>query len=335
MKERQIVFITGGTGLVGVPLIFKLLETGYFVKALYRSEKARDKFRMLLGYYTNTVDEIYSKIEWIKGDILDKQLLEEVIEENDFVVHAAAFVSFKKKDKKRIKTINIKGTENLVDVSLHRKAKRFIHISSIAAIDCKSSEELCDEKSFPSHFNSIYASSKTKAEFEVWRGFEEGLKGTVVNPAVIIGPGNWKEGSSKIFKTIDKGLLYYTEGITGYVDVRDVAECVVYLVNLGITNERFILSSENLSYRELITKVASSLGKKVPTKKVSERFIQLIRLLTFNTIVTKEMANSASNVSRYSAEKMIKLWGKEFRRIDEAVEFTSGCFESGGRKPAS
>ena len=48
-----------------------------------------------------------------------------------------------------------------------------------------------------------------------------------------------------------KGISFYTEGVMGFVDVRDVAEIMVLLMDVEMKNERFIISSENLSYKEL------------------------------------------------------------------------------------
>lgn len=329
MNIKQNVFVTGGTGFVGVPLIYYLLRAGYKVKALYRNEKGMEKFRVLLNFYTNDVNSLFDKITWIKGNVLDRHVIEDSIKADDHVVHAAAFVSFKKKDRKIMKAINIKGTENIVNISIEKNVKRFIHVSSIAAIECKEGEGLCTEKAIPAHYKNTYAYTKTKSELDVWRGFEEGLNGAIVNPAVIIGPGTWSDGSSKIFRTIDKGIPFYTNGVTGYVDVRDVAEGIVYLLDSEINKERFILSAENISYRDLFSKVALSLNKKPPHIKVSKRLIHFVRLLTLNRVITREMANSAFGISEYSSEKMIKQWGKNFRSIDEAVEFTAGCLKAG------
>lgn len=60
---------------------------------------------------------------------------------------------------------------------------------------------------------------------EVWRGVAEGLDAVIVNPATI-GPGNWKTNSSMIFRQVWKGLHFYTSGVNGFVDVRDVCRNV-------------------------------------------------------------------------------------------------------------
>lgn len=112
--------------------------------------------------------------------------------------------------------------------------------------------------------NSVYAVSKHAAEREVWRGIAEGLDAVIVNPSVIIGPGNWSKGSPALFLKSWNGLRFYTHGMNGYVDVRDVADAMIFLMEHDVKNERFILNSENIDYKTLFTYMANALGKKAP-----------------------------------------------------------------------
>ena len=61
----------------------------------------------------------------------------------------------------------------------------------------------------------------------MWRGIEQGLNAAMVNPAVIIGPGDWRFGSPSFFKAVSNGLPFYTNGGTGFVDVRDVVAAML------------------------------------------------------------------------------------------------------------
>ena len=69
---------------------------------------------------------------------------------------------------------------------------------------------------------SIYQNKK-------FGGIEEGLNSIIVNPSVILGPGDWTKGS-QMFEKVRKGLKFYSSGSTGYIDVVDVAKCVVKLL---------------------------------------------------------------------------------------------------------
>ena len=86
----------------------------------------------------------------------------------------------------------------------------------------------------------------------------------IVNPSVIIGSQYWHHGSGKLFQQVDKGLKFYTQGTTGYVDVRDVVRFMVLLMNSPIAEQRFILNAENLPYKDVFAQIARILQKKEP-----------------------------------------------------------------------
>jgi dihydroflavonol-4-reductase len=92
---------------------------------------------------------------------------------------------------------------------------------------------------------------------------EEGLDAVIVNPSIVLGPGNWNAGSSRLFKTVWDGLRFYTKGVTGYVDVKDVVKAMLLLMkdeNFGkCKNQRFLLNSENWSYQKLFNHIADAL----------------------------------------------------------------------------
>jgi len=130
------VFITGATGLVGSYITKKFLEKGYAVKALIRANSDNS----CLGEWAD-------KIQWIEGDIFDLEQLKNSVEDGDVVVHSAAVVSFRAKDKKLMMQTNVEGTANLVDICLDKNIKKFVHISSIASLGRKKGKIEIDEES--------------------------------------------------------------------------------------------------------------------------------------------------------------------------------------------
>ncbi len=108
---------------------------------------------------------------------------------------------------------------------------------------------------------------------EVWRASQEGLSVVMVNPGVILGPGFWESGTGNLFTTANKGYSYYPPGGTGFITVHDVVRMMVELMNSEISNERFIAVSQNLSFKEILTLLSTSLGRKEP--KIALKFWQL------------------------------------------------------------
>src|SRR5258706_1934264 len=173
------ILITGGTGFLGSYIIKQLVEKDYTVRAIRRSNKL-DNYRVP-SYISK---HILDKVEWVDGDVLDVMLLEEAMEGIDTVIHAAGVVSFVKKDRKKMYDVNVEGTANVVNMALEKNVRRFIHISSVAALGRKTNgAHVNEEKKWEeSKVNTHYAKSKYKAELEVWRGISERFERGVFKP---------------------------------------------------------------------------------------------------------------------------------------------------------
>lgn len=325
-----MILVTGGTGLLGSHLIGDLLKQGKKIKVLIRPSSK-------LNLLNKLVDSFPNQIEWASGDVLDIYSLLEAMEGVTEVYHCAAIVSFNKADINLMMQINIKGTANVVNACLDKGVKKLCHVSSIAAIGrSEINKGFITEKTQwkTSNENSNYAISKYGAEREVWRGIAEGLDAVIVNPSVIIGPGNWDTGSAKMFTTAYKGLKYYTEGVNGFVDVRDVAKAMIILMNSDIKNQRYIVSSENYTFRDFFNEASDALHKNRPSIKASSflssvvwRIEWLRSLFTGSTpLITKETARSANKQYFYSNDKIKQQLNFDFVSVSESICYTANAF---------
>jgi dihydroflavonol-4-reductase len=323
-------FVTGGTGLVGTHLLFELAKAGEKVRAIKRPNSNLDIVRQVFEYYSPSGKTLFDSIEWVDGDILDIYSLTDAMAGTKFVYHCAASVSFDPKDAPVLDKVNVEGTANVVNAALDSNIEKLCHVSSTAAIGRSKSGEHINEKNAwkNSKQNSRYAISKYGAEREVWRGSEEGLKVVLVNPSIIIGPHNWDQSSSAIFKQANKGMKFYAEGVNAFVDVRDVASAMVKLMQSDIDKQRFLVFSENLSFKDFFTYVSAGMGKKGPTIKLSGAVLEMawmaLKMLSWITrkspVLTKESARSIRNKYYYSHEKLVKAIGFEFTPIKDACE---------------
>ncbi len=250
------ILVTGGAGLVGSELINQLLQEGYHIKAIY------NKTPISLTHKNLTV---------CKCSILDVDVLAELMENVQVVFHCAAVVSFNEDDTDEIFSVNVTGTINVVNAAIDANVRKLIYVSSVAAIGRNSTGQLVNEDlTSGNHIaSSMYSRCKWWAEMEVWRGIGEGLDTIIVNPSIILGGHDWTKGSSKIFKTAWDEFPWYTDGITGFVDVRDVSRAMILLWKENVSNQRFIISAENMSYKDLLTGIARNFGKKPPNRKAS------------------------------------------------------------------
>ena len=324
-----MILLTGATGLLGSHIAYELLQQGKKIRALKRKDSNSTLIEKIFSFYTNEHIELLNAIEWVEGDVLDLGSLEDAMVGITHVYHCAAMVSFLPKEKDKMMQVNIEGTANVVNAAMHAGVKKLCHISSIAALGSTIDESLITEETWwknnPS--NSYYALSKYGAEREVWRAAEEGLNVVIVNPSFIIGPGDTSKSSSEAFGILRKGASWYTNGVNGYVDVRDVAHAAIKLIESDVLNQRFILNAANLSYRSFFDKVLVQLNKP-KTKREAGKFLlalawRIEKLLAAiagrNPIITKEKVGYALQISQYDGSKIQKTINFNYRNIDTSI----------------
>lgn len=315
------ILVTGGTGFLGSYIIKQLIEQGYEVRAIRRSAQ-------IPAWIDST---IFQKTEWVEGDILDVVALEDAMKGVDTVIHAAAIVSFSKKDREAMYKVNVEGTANVVNVALEQNIKRLVYISSVAALGRSNhGGHVNEEKKWEeSKVNTHYAKSKFKAELHVWRGISEGLDAVILNPSTVLGYGNWENGSSAIFKTIFNGFKWYTTGINGFVDVEDVAKATVLLMESPISEQRFIVNADTWSFRQLQDSIATGFNKRSPTKKATPFILEVAwrveKIKSFFTghkpTLTKESAKVAQSQTWFENDKILKvLPGFSFTPLQETIK---------------
>lgn len=316
-----MVLVTGGTGFVGSYIIKALVEKGYAVRAIRRSSK--------LPAWIHP--SIFEKVEWVDGDVLDVVALQDAMEGIDTVIHSAAIVSFVKKDRKQMYQVNVDGTANVVNMALEKNVRRFIHISSVAALGrTTDGGHVNEEKKWQdSKANTHYAISKFKAELQVWRGLNEGLEGVILNPSTVLGYGDWHSSSCAIFKNIFNGFKWYTSGINGFVDVEDVAKTSMFLMESNITEQRFIINGDTWPFKKLQDTIADAFEKKRPSKQatpflmsIAWRLEKIKSLFTGNKpLLTKESAIVAQSQTWFVNEKLLKQFPDfSFTPLEETIK---------------
>ena len=335
-----MILVTGGTGLVGAHLLFELTKAGRRVKALRRQQSNTDWVKKIFSYYSDQTETLFSQIEWVEGDILDYLSLEEALKGITGIYHCAAIISFHGHDHDTMLNNNVKGTGNLIDAAIHNGVRRFCHVSSIAALGKTQDGSEINEETYwtPSKRKSGYSLSKFFSEMEVWRGIEEGLDAVIVNPSIIIGPGNWEIGSPKLFQSIWKGLKYYTKGISGFVDVRDVVKAMIMLMDDQqfelVKNQRFILNAGNMSYQDLFNKIADGLKKPRPNNFASDIKLhiawRMAKAGSFFTgkrpLITRDTVSGTNQKNHYSGEKIKRTAGFEYRSLDISITDIADIF---------
>ncbi|MDW5287286.1 NAD-dependent epimerase/dehydratase family protein [Formosa sp. PL04] len=333
-----MILVTGGTGLVGSHLLYRLASNNNKIRAIYRSEEKLDIVKKVFSYYTTEVDALFNRIEWIKADLLNIPDLTEAFKDITHVYHSAALVSFEPDKYPDLKRTNTHGTANIVNLCLAFNIKKLCYVSTIATLGKTLNDDPITEDTYwnPEGDNNVYAITKYGAEMEVWRGTQEGLDAVIVNPGVILGSGIWSHGSGNFFKRVYKNLKYYTNGVTGFVAVEDVINIMIALMASEVKNERYILVSENWSFKQFLQTIATHLGVSLPTKEVQSWQAELGWRLDWlrnkttgkRRILSKQMAQTINSKSTYNANKITALLHYNWMPIEDSINAISKQFKS-------
>jgi nucleoside-diphosphate-sugar epimerase len=313
-----MILVTGATGFLGSEVAKQLAESGEHVRCIKRS--------------TSVIPPLlsaYPQIEWVEADMLDIFALEDALEGVIKIYHCAAWVSLKQADKKPMIYANVTGTANLVNLCLGRSVK-LVHVSSIAAIGQAKPGELITENHHldATAENDGYAISKLESEMEVWRGIAEGLNAVIVNPSLIIGANAGTAGSGQLFETVRAGLKFYTSGSAGFVDVEDVAKCMIALMYSDITAERYIINAENRGFKQITAEIAECFSIQPPSvfarpwmMDIAWRGAAVIAAITGKApAIDKIAALSASQNRDYDNSKIKAAIGIEFKPVSKTIK---------------
>jgi dihydroflavonol-4-reductase len=326
--------VTGATGLLGTHLMMELLSRGERVRALVRPTSNRNAVEDVFRFCHNPH---YSGIEWVEGDVLDIDSLEEAMQGCSHVFHCAAIVSYHPADRAEMYRVNTEGTANVINIALYLGYVKVGFVSSIAAIGKAKNNEHVDEESewVENDMNTHYAITKQLSEMEFWRGLHEGLEGVAFNCGFIIGPGSFERSSPSLFRKLNEGMRFYPPGGTGFIAVSDAAKCIAEITLGTTTHERFILVTENRSMKEVFQLVAKSLGVRVPALEAKPWLLQVARIADWlkekttgrKALVTRETVKNASLRFYYDTTKMQRATNLEATPVSEAIEQTAAYFK--------
>jgi dihydroflavonol-4-reductase len=308
------------------------------VIAVKRPSSDLEEVKKVFARHSGEAEALFGRIDWVDLNLEEGQEVERAMIDVDRVYHCAAQVSFHPRENRQMIAYNVRSTENVVNACLTTGGKRLLHVSSSSAIGSSPDETPAHEGLIwsGSKSHTPYSVSKFQSEMTVWRGIEEGLEALIVNPTIILGAGFWERGSSALFHRVARGMKYSTNGKTGYVGVYDVVMAMTRLMESDLKGERYILSSGNYSYAEIMEMIASALGSPRNMKLLSPRSLRWLArldasrgLLTGKRKLTSIQAKAAFNESTYSSDKVSEALGFEFTPVEKVVEDVCAFYLAG------
>ncbi len=323
----MIFAITGANGFLGVHIIHHLLAKGHTVRAILRPDASLAEFEKVKKYY-NLSPSAYKQVTWNACELYDVKGLEEIFTEVDYVMHLAGSISYLSRDLSKLMVINQEYTANVVNVAKDAKVKKLLYCSSIAAITKNMSGQLITED-IPwddkiAHSN--YGYTKYLGECELWRAQEEGLPTVAINPGIILGTGDWTKGSNKLFDNAKKGFPFYSNGVTGWVGVQDVARVAERLCLSACTGQRYIVVSENKSFKEIADIMAFQLATRKPYLEIrgwryqlAYGLVSLKELLGLGGMLSKETVRASIAVNSFDNSKIKNALDIEFEEMKVVI----------------
>tara|TARA_B100001287_G_scaffold85907_1_gene71773 strand:+ start:224 stop:1186 length:963 start_codon:yes stop_codon:yes gene_type:complete len=307
-----MILVTGATGFLGRNLILSLSEKKDNIIGQFRREKKLDETRNF--FIANNEKEVFDKIIWIKADITNFSEVQSLFDKVVEVYHCAAYVSMAFYKTNYLNLVNITGTTFIVDNCIDKKIKKLCFISSIAAIGEGTNNEITEETEWkPEIDKTPYSYSKYGSEMEVWRASQEGVPVVIVNPGIIVGNNL---NNSQIQKIIKNKFNFYTSGVSGFVTVEDVVEATIGLMEKKIKNERFILVSENISFKNFVSYVSKK--NKNYSIKIPKSILYIIwfveclfnHLRIRNKFLTRALIRNLYSQNYYDGNKICKYLKK-------------------------
>ncbi len=323
----KTVLVTGGTGFVGANLARALVNQGYTVRILRRPSSDLRAIADL-------------KVEHFTGDIRDQQSLERAMQGCDTVFHAAAIVSFKRKDRDLQFAVHVVGTRNVVEACLASRVGRLVHTSSVATIGPVPEGELASETTPYGWGNaSGYRYTKYLAEQEIYAGIARGLDAVIVNPSVIVGERDIHFHGGQMIREVKRGFVpFYVHGGMNVVYIGDVVQGHINAALKGKTGERYILSGENLTHEEIFKRTASLINGRAPVARlplgpvraaavVIER---VSRLVDIEPLITPDLVAGAGRRNWFTCEKAKKELGYHVTPFDQTILSAYQWYRSNG-----
>lgn len=326
-KERKIV-VTDGAGLVGSHLVALLLERGYMnLTVLLEEEKQGGRLQRVLA--RKGLTERFGQLNIAAGELDDMAFLQEQCAGASVIFHTAERLSLNDRSTWRHIRRNTLMTHCVVQAAADEHA-RLIFVSTALTLGEDSDAAPIGEESRPERLQGRhpFAVGTFYAENEVWQAVETGLEAVVLHPAFIVGvDGEGRSASYRIFEKVRRGVKWYSTGSTGYVGIWDVVRAMELVSRTEeAAGKRFVLSAENLTYKDFMTKTALAMNRRPPLRKLDDRLVgALMRFGTFLSrmrivpAVPPQTLQLLSLRRRYDGSRIGNMFGFHYTSVEEVI----------------
>lgn len=324
------ILVLGATGFIGGHIVKAGLESGFRVSGLRRNP---DKVGHLGGL----------DLEWIHGDLLDKDSILAAMQGKGAVFHAAAY--YPRDEKLPVHEHVNRGLheiQSVLEAFRVSGAGRLIYTSSLSTIGQPptGSSRPADERDIyqpGSMPNNAYYEVKIAMEQQVLEAAGEGMDAVILNPTAVFGPGDVNLATGRILIWIARGLaLIVPPGTINVIDVRDTAAAHIQSFSRGRSGERYILGGQNLTVPEFVTAAARLSGVRPPLFTLPEWFLPAaVTLADFLPLIpdAPDHLRALTRKQRYTIDKAVKHLNLDPRGLEETISESILWFDRHGYLP--
>lgn len=317
------ILVTGANGMLATNTILYLLGKGYLVRGMLRD---RQKLQINPS----------PRLEIVTGDLLDLPAVEKAVKGCSCVIHIAAFTAQDEFRYKSYEKVNVTGSLHLLAAAEKHRLKRFVFVSTANTIGHGTQKRPGREgmPPTPPFTQSLYARSKLAAEQELLKRARRTAV-VIVNPSFILGPYDAKPGSGRILLMgLRRKLVFYPPGGKNFVNAKDVVKGIEAALRSGEHRAIYLLTGENLSYREFFEKLARVSGRRprlipIPSwlMSLAGTVGELLRRMGFRTPISRTNMKILSVSNFYTSQKAQRELGLRFRPIEQGIREALEWFE--------
>jgi len=245
------VLVTGGTGSVGGAIVRALVEQGETVRVLARRTSRTHHLELL-------------NVEIAYGDIFDTTSIESALDGCDTLFHAAAMYDLWGLNEEELTHAAVDGTRNVLNAALSAGVDKVVYTSTAATIGEPRGEVGTEETVHRGYFLSKYEKAKFEAEKVAGSYLDRGLSLVMVIPSQAYGPGDFKPSGRFVMDYVNGRFPGLSKGIVSLVYLDDVGRSHVLAASKGKVGERYIVSGDIVSIREVAALLSRLSGARVP-----------------------------------------------------------------------
>jgi len=318
-------FVTGANGFTGSHLVKALEQRGDVVVGLVRKSSNLERLSDC-------------KVEFVYGEITDRDALKTAMTGVDWVFHTAAYVELGLVDAAEMERVNVEGTRAVMEVAQAVGVSKVVYCSTIGVFgDTKG--QVVDEtfQRTQADFSSAYDRTKYEAQQIVDQFAAKGLPVVSILPSGIFGADDPHFGPV-LQQFLKKGLKLWAGGdrITGIVHVDDLVAAMILAALKSNPGEHYIISAGDLTTREMFNLLSQETGIPVP-REAPKPLVRLAgnlldpigRLLKWQPPLSRERVHYVyDRCVRVDATKARQELGWQPRSVSETLREIVGILKA-------